>query len=302
MKTERKLLAVLNALPAFEAAARAGSFTKAAVDLGMAQPSVSRFVANLESHIGVSLFSRHHNRVALTEPGKKLYDAIALGFGHIRAVIEEISQPSHGDIVSVGCTHGFAHMWILPRIERLKALLPGAEIRMTTADHVAAFTTDEVDLVVRFGDGQWPDGQAHLLFEEQVFPVCSPTFAARHNLLERTVSPQDLPRLTLLLQDHGEHGWLGWPQWLASFGVNYEPPKDTYLIYNYAFILQAAMEGEGICLAWESLAEPHLANEWLVELPGMRVKTGKGYYLVVSKASFAADAVKTWVHDATSAA
>ena len=286
---------MLNALPAFEEAARTESFTKAAKSLGMAQPSVSRFIANLEHHLGVTLFERRHNRVALTTDGAKLYDAAALGLGHIRSVIEEIARSPRQEVVTIGCTHGFAHMWVLPRVATLQTRLPDTEIRMTTMDHVANFSTEDVDLLVRFGNGEWPDGEAHRLFEEDVFPVCSPTFAARHDLLGRKVSPSELPQLPLLLQDRGENGWLGWQQWLTHFDIEFAPPQNAYLIYNYAFILQAAMEGEGICLAWENLAEPYLTNQWLVELDGLRVKTGKGYYLVFSSGNPAADATREWI-------
>lgn len=297
MKREVQILPLLNALPVFEEAAQTASFTKAGENLGMAQPSVSRFIANLESHIGVSLFDRRHNRIALTAEGAKLYEATALGLGHIRSVIEELSHAPQGNVVTIGCTHGLAHMWLLPRIESLQALLPGTEIRMTTMDHIANFSTTDVDLVVRFGTGDWAEGEFHLLFEEEGFPVCSPSFAARHDLLKRTVSPEDFPRLPLLFQDFGENDWLSWQSWLAHFDVDFAPPKSTYTIYNYAFILQAAMEGKGIALAWENLAEPFLSNNWLVELKGLRVNTGRGYFLGFSSDNPAADAARTWVKE-----
>ena len=171
MKNDRRILPILNALPVFEQAAQAQSFTLAAQELGMTQPSVSRFVAKLEHHVGVSLFARRHNRIQLTAEGEKLYEATTLGLGRIRAVIEELGNPS---TLTIACTHGFAHMWLMERLQGLQAMLGDSEIRLTTVENTSKFSTGDVDLVIRFGNGDWTDGEAHLLFEEEVFPVCSP--------------------------------------------------------------------------------------------------------------------------------
>ncbi len=297
MESLRLISPVLNALPAFEAAARTGSFTRAAESLGMSQPSVSRFISNLELHLGSSLFRRRHNRITLTDEGEILYKATQLGLGHIRSVIEELSETQIGKVITIGCTHGFAHMWLLPRIEGLQSRLSDTKIRVVTMDHVANFSTEEVDLAIRFGEGDLPDEKSHLLFEEKVFPVCSPEFATRYKLLKRKVTPEELAHLPLLLQDEGEHGWLGWQQFLAHFDVDFEPVKETYAIYNYAFILQAAMEGKGIALAWNNLVEPHLSNKWLVQFKGPQLETGNGYYLVLSKDNPIADVVRDWISE-----
>ena len=108
MITKRAIQPVLNALTAFEEAARTSSFTLAARSLGMAQPSVSRFIANLEQQIGVQLFIRQHNRVTLTAQGEQLYEATALGLGHIRSTLEELSAKTASNLVTISCSHGFA--------------------------------------------------------------------------------------------------------------------------------------------------------------------------------------------------
>ncbi len=297
MRRLRLISPVLNALPAFEAAAQTNSFTAAAKRLGMAQPSVSRFISNLEHHIGHPLFSRKNNRITLTAEGQKLYMATQLGLGHIRSVIEEFNEMEEEKVITIGCTHGFAHMWLLPRIEGLKSRLTDTEIRVVTADHLAIYSTEEVDIAIRFGEGSWPGEEAHLLFGEKVFPVCSSEFADCHKLSGRPLSAEEFSDLPLLFQDTGEHGWLGWQQFLARFNMDYKPVKQAYAIYNYAFILQAAMEGKGIALAWDNLAEPYLSNKWLVQLQGLEVETGRGYYLVLSKKNAVADIVRDWVKE-----
>ena len=295
MQKDRYLLAILSALPAFEATARLGGFTKAAESLGMAQPSVSRFIANLEAHVGKPLFYRRPKEISLTEEGARLYEATALGLGHIRGVFEEISRKDADNAVTIGCTHGLAQMWVMPRLQALQALLPEREIRLTTGEQVADLDAGEADFALRFGDGLWSDGEAFPLFGEEVFPVAAPEFAEEHNLLDRRVGAGELPSLPLLHQDHGQFGWLYWSSWLSHYEVAYEIPQSTHFINNYALVLQAAMAGDGVALAWSNLAEPYLTNGWLVELGGLRARTEKGYYIVCAANSYFSEVAQQWI-------
>ncbi len=295
MRKRRDIQPALKALSVFEEAARFSSFTEAARSLGMAQPSVSRFIANLEELLGVELFARRNNRIVLTTNGERLYEAAVLGLGHIRATIDDISAGQVKRPIMICCTHGFAHMWVLPRIDALKKLLDTREVTITTADDVSGFVTEGEYLVVRFGDGNWTDGLPELLFMEEVFPVCSAQFASSHGLLGKKLTASDLTGLTLLVQDRGEHGWLSWPGWFSRLGVDEAIPRTTHLVNNYAFVLQAAMEGKGIALAWRGLIEPYLSNGWLVELSGLGVTTGKGYYLMMSPDNPRKDVIRNWI-------
>ena len=281
MRDSRKIQPILSALPAFEEAARVSSFSLAAQSLGMAQPSVSRFVAILENQIGVKLFVRQHNRVMLTEEGERLYEATTLGLGHIRSVLDELSDKSTSKTVTISCTHGFAHMWILPRMDELKARLGNQEVRILTADHSDQAAIDGDHVAVRLGDGKWQDGKSLLLFTEEVYPVCSPGLAAQHNLLGQKLTAGDFAELPLIVQDNGEYGWLSWSGWFDFFDASFEHPTALQMINNYAFVLQSAMEGRGIALAWHNLIEPYLSNGWLTKLSNFSVTTDNGYYLVL---------------------
>ncbi len=297
MSDSRKLQPVLNALPAFEEAARASSFSTAAQVLGMAQPSVSRFIANLENQIGVKLFVRQHNHVTLTVQGERLYEATALGLGHIRSVLGELSTTAPSETITISCTHGFAHMWILPRMDRLKVLLGNQDVTIVTTDHTNSASQDDNQLVVRFGDGTWRDGTPLLLFMEDVFPVCSPEFASRYNLLDGNLTPEEFSSLPLIVQDDGDVGWMNWPKWFACFDVAFERPSDIHAINNYAFVLQSAMEGKGIALAWHNLIEPYLSNGWLTRLTDFAVTTNSGYYLMCPHNHAGEPVVRRWITD-----
>ena len=115
---------ILNTLPAFVESARLGSFTKAGEKLGMAQPSVSRFIHNLEINTGLELFDRNHNRIKLTKDGKQLFDAVTLGLDHINNTLENMCETSMTGALTIGCTHGFSHMWLQERFSKIQDALP----------------------------------------------------------------------------------------------------------------------------------------------------------------------------------
>jgi len=295
MYNSRKLTPILNALLVFEEAAKHNSFTRAGERQGMAQPSVSRFIANLENHLEVTLFERRHNKLSLTENGEMLYRACTSGFDEIRAACAELEAESQSRILTVECTHGFAQMWLLPRIQSLMANLPGWKLRLISSEGGTQLSTNEADLVVRLGDGGWDHDESLLLFKETAFPVCSPEFVRRHDLDLARLSAEDIRDLPLIIQDFGEREWLDWAEWFAGNGLKYRYPKDTLPVSNYALTLQVAMEGKGIALVWEQLADPYLSNEWLLEIPGFRMDTNRGYYLVFSPESKVAVQVRAWV-------
>jgi len=297
MYTSRKLTPIVNALLVFEEAAKHKSFTRAGVNLGMAQPSVSRFIANLESHLEVTLFARHHNKLSLTENGERLYRASVSGFNELRTACAEIEAESRSKILTVECTHGFAQMWLLPRIQSLMTNLPGWTLRLIDSEGDTQLSTNEADLVVRLGDGEWGHDESLLLFKECAFPVCSPEFARRHDLNLNRLSAGDIKNLPLIIQDFGDHEWLDWAKWFAGNGIEYQYPRDTLPVSNYALCLQAAMEGKGVALLWEQLADPYLSNEWLLEIPGLRMPTDMGYYLVFSPESKVAIPVRQWIKE-----
>ena len=295
MADVRKILPLLNALPVFEEAARCNSFSRAAETLGMAQPSVSRFISNLEDQLGVILFNRHYNKVSLTQEGEQFFEATKLGLGHIRMAIENLDNAVTSNVLTILCSQGFAHLWMLPRREDLMTHLKGYEIHLSTTGASSKPDPRNTDIEIRFGRGGWKNKESHLLFEEVVFPVCSPGFASLNNLADQNLNLLSIQNLPLLAQDRGENGWMDWQSWFKYFGGAFEFSKDQYLLNNYALALQAAMEGKGIALAWEGLADSHLSNNWLVALDGMKIRTGKGYYLVFSPTTPVADGLRSWV-------
>ena len=294
MNMDWRIAMALSHLSAFERAVDMGSFTKAAESLGTTQPSISRHIASLESLFDVQLFNRLHHRVELTDAGQELYQAVKLGLGHIRQAANRIAAKHSPDILSIGCTYGFAHLWLMPRFSALQKLMPGVELRMVTSDTRTIFDLQEIDFALRFGKGDWSDGHSQKLFGEQLFPVCSAQFAEEHFGSCDGVDPQSLALAPLIHEREEKYSWLSWQQWLGRHSVDYQPAPDTYYYDNYALTLQAAIEGQGIALAWLHLAEPPLKSGQLVELTGLRVKTDCGYYLAYRRHHPQADKIVNW--------
>lgn len=300
MNLDWRMIKALNHLAVFEVAVDQGSFTSAAEKLSTTQPSVSRHIAALEALLDVQLFSRLHHRVELTEAGAELYDAVKLGLDHIRQAVSRISVNQTSNAVSIGCTYGFAHLWLMPRFSAMQKLIPNRELRMVTSDTRTIFNLNEVDFALRFGNGNWPDGESVKLFGELLFPVCSPQYAQDNFGGYENISPSYLASSTLIHEKEDEQSWLTWQEWLGHHNVEYTPAKDTYYFDNYAMTLQAAMDGQGVALAWLHLAEPPLAAGQLVELKGMRVSTDSAYHLAFRKGHPLGKTVAHWFKEMAS--
>jgi len=294
MNIDWRTTMALNHLSAFETAVDKGSFTKAAHSLGTTQPSVSRHIASLENLLEVRLFNRLHHRVELTPAGRELYEAVKLGLGHIRHAANRISSQHTPNTLLIGCTYGFAHLWLMPRFSALQKFMPGHEFRMATADTTSLFDLQEVDFALRFGVGDWSDGDSQKLFGEELFPVCSPQFAQAHFGGCSNVDASALTSVALIHEREEKYSWLSWRQWLGHHGVEYQPSADTYYYDNYALTLQAAAEGQGFALAWQHLAEPQFKSGQLVELTGLRISTQSGYYLAYRRNHPQADTIVNW--------
>ena len=278
MEKERSLQPVMNAVLVFECAARLGSFSRAARALGTSQPSVSRHIANLEGQLGCRLFDRRNNRIALTPLGQVLFAAARDGTDAIFAAMQECRRQEAPKVLTIGCTHGFSHLWIMPRFSRLKALFPEWEIRIVTSEQNSAFDPAEIDFSVRYC-GEASEAPGTPLFGEEVVLVAGRGLV--RDVPEQVGDQLDwLQRQMLIHLDDGEEGWISWRDWFAAHGLRYSPPPETYFFRNYAFCLQAAAEGKGIALAWRQLLGPYQENGWLEVLGPAPLRTQGSYRLV----------------------
>lgn len=279
MGTRRKL-PPLTALTAFESAARLESFTKAANELGVTQAAVSRQIHLLEAYFGFALFVRGHRKVELTDKGRVLALASQDAFDIIASSVSEVTTDAQDVDLTIAATVAFSHFWLLPRISEFSRNHPGINLRILTQDSFPNIESAEIDIAIRFGSGMWADGQASLLFEDEVFPVCSPSFAQSAGPVS---TPNDLLAHPLISYTADDPTWTGWSEWLAAFAVELPKRKSGLRCSFYTEAIYAALNGQGIALGWRRLVEDLLVQGRLIRLTNSTVKTRNAYFAIVPK-------------------
>jgi LysR family transcriptional regulator, glycine cleavage system transcriptional activator len=269
-------LPLLNALAVFEAAARTQSFTAAASELHIAQSAVSRHVSNLEQYFHLELFRRQGKRIELTSQGRRLADAVMIGLGHIRVVLNELRRETQAKIVTIACSYDFTYLWLMPRFGMLRTELPEHEIRLITSHRYADFDAEGVDLSIRFGQrSDWPDATCVRLFGEEAFPICSPAFLAAHP--ELSGGDAGALRKAPLLQ--AEQRGINWRAWFAREG---QPPPTLKgpVFSSYHGVLYETLAGRGVALGWKHLLGDLLERGLLVRLTQHALESDSAYFAV----------------------
>ena len=271
----------MGSLIAFEAAARTGSFTRAADELAISQPAVSHAMRQLEGQLGVALFERRHKGVQTTDAGRHLLEQVSLGLTLIDQALREVRSMTAARQVTLAVSTATATWWLLPRIARFKQLHPDIELRCITTDTDLDLGRERVDLAITLGTGEFPRHQRWHFVDEEIFPVCSPAFLARGNAIPDV---QALTRTTLLhLEERYARPRLGWTGWLARFGVAMDRNTKLFRFNDYSVVLQAAIEGQGVAMGWRHLVAPLIAQGQLVRPLPQGVTTDQPIYIVASR-------------------
>ncbi|MEM7426224.1 MAG: LysR family transcriptional regulator [Pseudomonadota bacterium] len=276
----RRNLPPLNALLAFDAAARYGNFTRAAAELGVAQPAVTRHVANLEDWLGVRLFERTGNSVWLSRHGAEVSQLATTVFDRLELELGRTVAEGRAEIV-IGASFGMTHLWLMPQITSLRGAAYGASINFLTSEHYRDFDNQRVNLSIRFGSGDWPGWRADLLFAETTYVIASPDFLARH----RGIDPDNLagtlePDWLLEHGDPGGYGWMTWPRWYDR--QNRVPPQQLTRadVTNYPTLLDMVRCGEGVALGFAGLNDGLIASGGAVRIGPPLSRPELGYYLL----------------------
>jgi LysR family transcriptional regulator, glycine cleavage system transcriptional activator len=265
----------LQRLVAFDAAARLGSFTAAALELGLSQPAVTRQIRSLEGSLGTALFVRTANRSELTDAGRRLWGHVAAGFDTIEGGIAELA--GRADTFVLAAHPGIAQQWLVPRIDGLRDALGGRELRLRLFDRDDELTHGGYDACIRVGDGTFHGQTARLLFPEVVVPVAAPPVATAHGL-DCTSRPDALQHVALVHMDDGDRPWMTWHDWFGSFGLGFPPQPGRVLFQNYPMVLQQALAGRGVALGWRPLIDDLVDGGALVVV-GPEVRSPRGYYV-----------------------
>lgn len=227
----------LNALRAFEAAARHQNLTRAASELCVSQAALSHQIKALEQQLGSSLFHRLPRGVALTDEGAALAPVLGEAFGRIAATLERFADGRYREVLSVGVVGTFATGWLLPRLPAFHAAHPDIELRLSTHNNRVDLAGEGLDLAIRFGDGDWQGQIAHALMEAPFAPVCAPSMARGLH------TPADLAQLPLLRSYRLDE----WPQWFRAAGVA-EVAARGAMFDSSLTLASAAAAGAGVAL------------------------------------------------------
>ncbi|HEX8166795.1 MAG TPA: transcriptional regulator GcvA [Beijerinckiaceae bacterium] len=268
----------LNALKAFEAAARHESFARAAGELCVTPGAVSHQVKGLEEALGLKLFSRERQRLVITEAGRDYLAVLRDAFDRIALGTARVVERQTSGALTVSTSPDFAAKWLVNRLGRFAEAHPGIDLRVAASLHHVDFAREEVDLAVRHGDGRWPGLEVVRLCSEELFPVCSPKLMAGRRRLRK---PADLLRVPLLrLDGSGE-----WPRWLEAAGVPGAPVPRGPVMNRASMVIDAAVDGQGVALARTTLCAQDLLAGRLVRPFATALRLDKGYWIVCPRAA-----------------
>ena len=260
----------LNALRAFEAAARLRSVSLAATELHVTHGAVSRQLRLLEEELGLPLFARDGRGIRPTAAGNRLLEATTGAFSQLRDCIASLRRPQRGDAFVLGCPGSLLARWMIPRLQDLQRDLPGFTLHLAAQEGDFAPHLEGLDAALLLGQPPWPAGwQVHVLATERIGPVFSPAIAGAHVLAHQP--PQAVLPHPLL---HTRSRPQAWPTWAALKGLD-----STRLQYGTGFehlyyLLEAAVAGLGIAIAPEPLVADDLVNGRLIAPWGFAATEG----------------------------
>ncbi len=292
----------LNSLRAFEAAARHLSFTKAADELNVTPAAISHQVKALEDSTGAPLFIRLTRALKLTDRGRAALPVLSDGFDALAEAAEMLSGDGEQEVFTVTASPSFAAKWLVPRLDDFQEKNPGIKVRIDASLGLVDLRRDGVDVAIRYGGGNYPGLNAERLFDEEVFPVCSPKLMGGPQPLSR---PEDLVHHTLLHNGYaaGDPLYPDWRMWLKSAGLKAVDWRKgpEFSLENMA--VQAALEGHGVALINSTLVGDDLASGRLVRPFKLGIPTAFAYYLVIPSETIgrpAVSAFRGWLLEAVS--
>ncbi len=263
-------------LRSFETAARLLNFTRAAEELNLTQGAISHQIRELEEALGVRLFDRRHRGLNLTDAGRIYLVHAREALESLRAGAEALAK--RDAVLTVTVSPNFANKWLVPRLGDFSAAHPEIDLRISASRRHTDFASDDIDLAVRHGTGDWPHLHVQRLCKEEIYPVCGPALLTPWALLER---PGDLRRHTLL----HDRDRAGWRQWLISFGVPAGIADQGPVFSDTSLAIDAAVAGQGVALARSALAALDLAGGRLVRPMQESLPAPFAYWIVCPKAS-----------------
>ena len=284
----------LNALRAFEAAARLGSLVAAAAELHVSAAAVSQQVRRLERYLDTQLFQRLARGLVLTEEGRAYLPELSRGFDLLGESTARVRAQRADGVLTLTLLAAFANGWLLPRLHRFRERAPQIEIVLRTGRALAEFQREDIDLAIRFGPGPGPGLHGEFLCGEEAFPVASPRLfgsgrppdgiaaLARYPLLHDVVAHPDQP-------------WMSWRAWFERAGLDTAIASRGMQFSDSVVLVGAAVAGLGVALGHGPQIAPLLAGGRLVRLTQESWRAPWSYFLVAPAAHFRRPIVRAFV-------
>lgn len=272
----------LNALRAFEVAARRGGFTSAARELHVTPAAVSHQIKTLESHLNVQLFRRLPRGLEITESGRQLLPQLTRGFEHFTRAVDGLGSGELAGPLTINTAPSFAALWLVPRLDSFLRAYPDVQVCVLIFEAPPDLNAGEVDIRLPYGMGDYPGFATQLLMREQVFPVCAPSLLNQIQLRRFA----DLRHHTLLhdVNTGAEEPTMTWRRWLRDAGVSGVDPGKGVKFGNSILVTEAALRGQGVALGRTSLVGDHLATGRLVRPLKASRPADYAYYTVTTHA------------------
>lgn len=276
MSQIRRLLPSLNTLVAFEAAVRCGTFAKAASELGVTSPAVSRTIGRLETHLGTSLFRRTPSGVVLTKDGSDLFAGVSRSFGEIERVVAELvdRRRSRRRPIVMSVSAAFATHWFMPRLSRFQARFPGEEIHFQLINGPLEGPVDGIDIAMRFDPVGDTEMIVYPLMQETLLPVCAARYDGARNGADAL-----LPAAARMISLSGSQF-----QWADLFAASKSGAFPNEILFTeYTLVVQAALMGQGMAVGWFNVISNLLATGVLVPALSKVIATSRRCDLVVPR-------------------
>ena len=269
----------LELLRAFESAARHRSFTAAAVELGTTQPAISQQIKKLEDQLAVRLFDRVYRGIELTDNAVALFEEVHAAMLTLNMALDQVMHRDQHEVLQVATDFAFAAYWLMPRLHRFHEANPQVDVSLVTSERSFNMIRAETDIAILFGDGRFRQGESHWLFDEEVYPVCSPRLV--EGLALPAASSLLLQQPLLHLRGESSSQWFDWAGLFKAIGLHTPPAPGQLRFDNYTLLIQAAIAGQGVAIGWRHLVDA-LVDQGLLCRPVEAVAVSRmGYHVVL---------------------
>ncbi len=284
----------LNALRAFEASARLGSFVAAATELRVSAAAVSQQVRRLEEYLDTRLFQRLARGLVLTEQGRDYLPELSAGFDLLGESTARVRAKRADGVLAVTTLASFANGWLLPRLHRFRERAPRIDVVIRTSRTLTDFRRDAIDLAIRFAPAAGRGLQGELLCREELFPVASPQLFRSGRIPDTLAAITESPLLHDI--DAGpEQPWLGWRGWFERAGLATAAVTRGPQFSDSVVLISAAVAGLGIAIGRAPQVGPLLARGQLVRVTQETWMSPWSYFLMAPPAHFKRPVVRTFV-------